>query len=101
MSSLGPGGTNSGWTAFHGGTDGEFSSEVVADADVRAGVARFSTSSSSSTVLNIKSARGRLVLIPSSRAASRTDARSAFESRLCEESRRLRRGRDPTTAMTR
>ena len=37
----GSGNTNCGRMTFHGGTDGEFSSEVAADADVRAGVVRF------------------------------------------------------------
>lgn len=40
---LGVGGTICSGMAFHGGTDGEFSSEVAADgdADVRAGVVKF------------------------------------------------------------
>ena len=41
MGGLGAGGTNCSGMAFHGGTDGEFSSEVAADADVRAGVVKF------------------------------------------------------------
>jgi hypothetical protein len=86
--------------ASHGGTDGELSSEVAADADagVRVGVVKLS--SSSSTVSNKRFSTARLVPIPSSRAASRTDARRVFESRLYEGSRKLRRGRDPTKAIT-
>ena len=41
IAGLGSGNTNCGRMAFHGGTDGELSSEVAADVDVRAGVATF------------------------------------------------------------
>jgi hypothetical protein len=98
MVGLGVGGAICGGMGSHRGTDGELSSEVAADADAdRTGVVKLS--SSSSTVSNNRFSTARLVPIPSSRAASRTDARRVFESRLYEGSRRLRR-RDPTKAMT-
>ena len=59
-----------------------------------------SSSSSSSTVLNMRFSTARLEPTPSRRAASRTDARRVFESRLYEGSRVVRAGREPTKAMS-